>query len=98
MCSTSLCNGGDIDSIRGQDDCSKNPCPTGSVCYDTLQGFKCMCPPWEPSCTHSMNMPNNCPCQNGGMCKQLPTGNLGCSCGMGFTGQFCEFSKHSLLS
>jgi hypothetical protein len=92
ICSSTFCNGGDLQSIRGKDDCSKNPCPSGSLCLDTYEGFKCMCPPWQPSCTYSM--PANCPCQNGGICVQLPTGNLGCSCRYGYTGEKCEMSKY----
>lgn len=52
VCSSNYCNGGDIRSIRGNDDCSRNPCPQGSLCLDTYEGFKCMCPPWQPSCTY----------------------------------------------
>jgi len=47
VCSSSYCNGGDLKSIRGDDDCSNNPCPSGSVCLDTVEGYKCMCPPWQ---------------------------------------------------
>lgn len=64
------------------------------MCLDTFDGFKCMCAPWEPSCTYSQ--PANCPCRNGGICVQLPSGNLGCSCRYGFTGDKCEKSKFSL--
>jgi hypothetical protein len=92
ICTSSFCNGGDIQSIRGKDDCSKNLCPSGSLCLDTHEGFRCMCPPWQPSCTYAM--PTNCPCQNGGICIQLPTGNLGCSCRFGYTGELCETSTY----
>ena len=54
-----------------------------------------MCPPWQPACTY--NMPTNCPCQNGGICVALPTGNLACSCRYGYTGEKCEISKFFYL-
>ncbi len=37
--------------------------------------------------------PAYCPCRNGGICVQLPTGSLGCSCRYGYTGDQCERSK-----
>ena len=52
VCSSSYCNGGNLQSIRGNDDCARNPCPAGSMCLDTHDGFKCMCPPWQSSCTY----------------------------------------------
>lgn len=52
ICSSSYCNSADLTSIRGNDDCSASPCPTGSICLDTHDGFKCMCPPWQSSCTY----------------------------------------------
>ncbi|RNA00791.1 endothelin-converting enzyme 1 isoform X2, partial [Brachionus plicatilis] len=88
ICSSDYCNDGNLTAIRGNDDCSLNPCPVGSMCLDTFDGFKCMCAPWEPSCTYSQ--PANCPCRNGGICVQLPSGNIGCSCRYGFTGDKCE--------
>jgi hypothetical protein len=96
ICSSSFCNGGNVTSIRGKDDCSANPCPTGAMCLDTYEGFKCMCPPWQPSCTYYQ--PTNCPCKNGGLCVQLPNGNLGCSCKYGYTGDKCDTSKSLFLS
>jgi hypothetical protein len=44
-----------------------------------------------------LEQPANCPCRNGGICVQLPSGNLGCSCRYGYTGDQCERSKFSLL-
>lgn len=55
ICSSSYCNGNSIKSIRGENDCESNPCPSGSICLDTYDGFKCMCPPWESSCTYRKN-------------------------------------------
>ena len=52
VCSSNYCNGGDLASIRGKDDCSSNPCPSGSLCLDTFEGFKCMCQPWQSTCTY----------------------------------------------
>lgn len=37
--------------------------------------------------------PNNCPCRNGGLCVQLPSYAIGCSCRYGYTGDQCEKSK-----
>jgi hypothetical protein len=52
VCSSNYCNSGNLTSIRGHDDCSRSPCPKGALCLDTFEGFKCMCPPWQPSCTY----------------------------------------------
>lgn len=38
--------------IIGFDDCSSNPCPLGTVCLDTKDGFSCICPPWQSDCTY----------------------------------------------
>ena len=70
VCSSNFCNGGDLSSIRGNDDCSRNPCPSGSLCLDTHDGFRCMCDPSKPTCTYQQYA--GCPCQNGGICVQLP--------------------------
>jgi hypothetical protein len=52
-CSSNFCNGDSIESIRGHDDCSQTDiCPTGSMCLDTNQGYKCLCPPWSNKCTY----------------------------------------------
>ncbi len=37
--------------------------------------------------------PMNCPCRNGGLCVQLPSYAIGCSCRYGYTGDQCEKSK-----
>ena len=34
--------------------------------------------------------PANCPCSNGGLCVQLPSGNTGCSCRYGYSGATCS--------
>ena len=52
LCSTDLCNAGDFTTIRGYDDCSNDPCPSGTVCLDTRDGFTCICPPWQEDCTY----------------------------------------------
>jgi hypothetical protein len=52
FCSSNFCNGRNITHIRGQLDCSSNTCPNGSICLDTSSGYKCLCPPWNPSCTY----------------------------------------------
>lgn len=36
----------------GFDDCSNSPCPSGTVCLDTKDGFSCICPPWQDDCTY----------------------------------------------
>lgn len=36
----------------GFDDCSTNPCPSGTICLDTKDGFSCICPPWQEDCTY----------------------------------------------
>lgn len=57
MCSSNFCNGDSIESIRGDDDCSmKEICPDGSVCLDTNKGYKCICPPWNATCTYRKNI------------------------------------------
>ncbi len=39
----------------GFDDCSSNPCPSGTICLDTKDGFSCICPPWQDDCTYGKN-------------------------------------------
>jgi hypothetical protein len=39
-------------SKLGFDDCSINPCPSGTICLDTKDGFSCICPPWHDDCTY----------------------------------------------
>lgn len=41
-----------LDFISGYDDCSNDPCPSGTVCLDTRDGFSCICPPWQDECTY----------------------------------------------
>jgi hypothetical protein len=53
VCSSSYCNNGNLQSIRGDDDCSLLPCPSGTICLDTYDGYKCICPPWENTCEPS---------------------------------------------
>jgi hypothetical protein len=36
----------------GYDDCSNEPCPSGTLCLDTKDGFSCICPPWQDECTY----------------------------------------------
>ena len=36
----------------GYDDCSNDPCPSGTTCLDTKDGFTCICPPWQDDCTY----------------------------------------------
>lgn len=52
FCSSNFCNGKNITAIRGTRDCMANTCPNGSMCLDTLTGYKCICPPWNPTCTY----------------------------------------------
>jgi hypothetical protein len=52
FCSSNFCNGKNVTLVRGELDCSANSCPNGSICLDTQQSFKCLCPPWNPSCTY----------------------------------------------
>lgn len=47
----------------------------------------------SPSPSPSGYPDQSCPCQNGGLCVQLPSGGVGCSCRYGFTGDRCEKSK-----
>ncbi len=42
------------ENILGYDDCSNDPCPSGTVCLDTRDGFTCICPPWQDDCTYGM--------------------------------------------
>lgn len=53
VCSSDYCNGGDLVSIRGKEDCHANSCPSSSVCLDTKEGFRCICPPGQ-ICTHGI--------------------------------------------
>jgi hypothetical protein len=53
FCSNNMCNGQNVTSIRGYDDCSMHSCPNSSVCFDTYEGYKCICPPWDPACIES---------------------------------------------
>lgn len=48
----------------------------------------------NPSYSYTdQQLPTSCPCQNGGLCVQLPSGTIGCSCRYGFTGDRCEKSE-----
>ncbi|CAF2700607.1 unnamed protein product [Rotaria sp. Silwood2] len=87
MCSTDLCNSGDFSSIRGFDDCSSNPCPSGTICLDTKDGFSCICPPWQDDCTYAFTV--GCTCKNGGRCI-MGLGTYICECPYGYTGVNCE--------
>ncbi|CAF3969298.1 unnamed protein product, partial [Adineta steineri] len=87
MCSTDLCNSGDFNSIRGYDDCSNNPCPSGTVCLDTKEGFSCICPPWQADCTYAFSV--SCSCKNGGRCM-MGLGTYICECPYGYSGINCE--------
>ncbi|CAF0865424.1 unnamed protein product [Rotaria sordida] len=87
MCSSDMCNGGDLDSIRGFEDCSKNPCQDGTICLDTKEGFNCICAPWQDDCTRSYQV--GCSCKNGGRCI-MNYGSYGCECPYGYTGINCE--------
>ncbi|CAF4370459.1 unnamed protein product [Rotaria magnacalcarata] len=90
MCSTDLCNSGDFNSIRGFDDCSANPCPSGTTCLDTKDGFSCICPPWQEDCTYSFTV--GCTCKNGGRCI-MGLGTYICECPYGYNGVNCETRK-----
>ncbi|CAF4756472.1 unnamed protein product, partial [Rotaria magnacalcarata] len=87
MCSTDLCNSGDFTSIRGYDDCSNEPCPWGTICLDTKDGFSCICPPWQDDCTYGSNI--GCSCKNGGRCL-MGLGSFICECPYGYNGMNCE--------
>ncbi|CAF1209171.1 unnamed protein product [Rotaria sp. Silwood1] len=87
MCSTDLCNSGDFTSIRGYDDCSNEPCPWGTICLDTKDGFSCICPPWQDDCTYAFNI--GCSCKNGGRCI-MGLGSYICECPYGYNGLSCE--------
>lgn len=43
-------------TILGYDDCSNDPCPSGTTCLDTKDGFSCICPPWQDDCTYGMRV------------------------------------------
>ncbi|CAF4818568.1 unnamed protein product, partial [Rotaria sp. Silwood1] len=95
MCSTDLCNTGDFNSIRGFDDCSNNPCPSGTICLDTKDGFSCICPPWQEDCTYAFTV--GCTCKNGGRCM-MGLGTYICECPFGYTGVNCETRTNTSTS
>lgn len=97
----------------GFDDCSSNPCPFGTVCLDTRDGFSCICPPWQGDCTYgkSTSPPAlgyliivfilafnvGCTCKNGGRCM-MGLGTYICECPYGYAGVNCETSKSHVFS
>ncbi|CAF1250584.1 unnamed protein product [Adineta ricciae] len=89
MCSTDLCNSGDFNSIRGYDDCSNSPCPSGTVCLDTKEGFSCICPPWQADCTYGDYRCYLSSNSNGGRCI-MGLGSYICECPYGYSGVNCE--------
>ena len=42
--------------LLGYDDCSNDPCPSGTICLDTKDGFSCICPPWQDDCTYGKRL------------------------------------------
>ncbi len=40
----------------GYDDCSNDPCPSGTICLDTRDGFTCICPPWQDECVYGKRL------------------------------------------
>jgi hypothetical protein len=103
FCSSENCNAANVTNIRGVDNCLINSCPNSSICYDTIESYKCMCAPWDASCLEQQ-LKASCPggicttsccatlsCFNGGYCyKDQSTGNCKCQCPRGFTGTNCE--------
>jgi hypothetical protein len=90
----------------GFDDCSHNPCPSGTICLDTKDGFSCICPPWKDGCTYGkkdlietsflfcwfLAFSIGCTCKNGGRCI-MGLGTYICECPYGYNGVNCETSK-----
>ena len=90
----------------GYDDCSNDPCPSGTMCLDTKDGFSCICPPWQDDCTYCKRLVLcdklsfefiiafniGCTCKNGGRCL-MGLGTYICECPYGYNGLSCETSK-----
>ncbi|XP_055345561.1 prolow-density lipoprotein receptor-related protein 1-like [Paramacrobiotus metropolitanus] len=80
--------------------CQSNPCEGQRVCVpEPPAGYKCVCPGY--SIFNEQNRrceatPGNCipPCQNGGKCLQLLSGNgFVCRCSAEYSGPTCAVSK-----
>jgi hypothetical protein len=86
--------------------CASNPCKFGGICTETLNGFKCNCPPFTSGDDCSVvcleGTCNPCdpnPCKNNGRC--IPTRDNGdqqfyCSCPQSNMGPLCEVTKVTL--
>lgn len=83
---------------RRQTGCSNNPCRNGGQCYPlTPTDYQCLCLPGYSgkSCENIVNICDQRPCQNHGICKGNNTYHS-CDCPLGFTGANCEQSKNFL--
>ncbi|KAK7934325.1 hypothetical protein WMY93_005221 [Mugilogobius chulae] len=88
--------------------CMNSPCHNGATCeLETLQTYKCRCPPgwsgWGISMpvspgVHWQTLRNtllplqSIPCLNGGTCVQKGDTSYECSCVPGFTGKNCNIN------
>ena len=95
----------------GYDDCSNDPCPSGTTCLDTKDGFTCICPPWQDDCTYcesnervktnetvciSLLLASNVGCScRNGGRCMMGMGNYICECPYGYNGLSCETSECS---
>ncbi len=112
FCSSSnFCNSKNLSEIRGANDCSINSCPiNGSVCFDTVESYKCICPPWDEKCSETMREKNDKACGGAGGCSnnlclnllcfnggysQYLNGYCRCVCPAGFAGSSCEIPEYN---